>query len=94
MRSKRSEFYFQAEEAQGGSTTPALVRPHSGDLPPEHVQVRAEARGGRGGVREESKLRWPSSTAHCQLRSSSPTHWLFSCLHINFVNPKRSIKHS
>ena len=52
MRSRRSECYFQAEEAQGGSTTPALVRPHSGDLPPEHVQVRAEARGGRGGVRE------------------------------------------
>ena len=75
MRSKRSEFYFQAEEARGGSTTSALVRLHLCDLPPEHVQVRAEARGGRGGVREESKLRWPSSTAHCQLRSSSPTHW-------------------
>ena len=37
---------------------------------------------------ETSVVRWPSSTAHCQLRSSSPTHWLFSCLHINFVNPK------
>ena len=41
---------FQVED-QGGSATPVPEKDHLVDLPPEHVHVRAQA---RGGVREEA----------------------------------------
>ena len=67
---------FQVED-QGGSATPVPVKDHSVDLPPEHVRVRAQARGDRGGVREEVSHAGRRLLHISAVQQLTP-HWLFS----------------